>query len=193
MTRTYLVQHGEKRRAGSNPGLTDLGHRQAVATGRWLSRHGLTAVYSSPLLRAQQTADAIAAACALDDSIDARLRERMNWDGRQPFAEFLVDWSRTTVDRGYLPRTGDSSHQAASRLRSFLQDLPDSTAPVAVVTHGGVTTDLLRTLLGDTAVPAPLITEGVPPYAITTLDALEIIHIADVDHLVGSPTDRPTP
>jgi hypothetical protein len=50
-----------------------------------------------------------------------------------------------------------------------------------------VTVDLLRTLLGDDALPAGLIEEGVPPGAITTLDALTVLRIADTGHLSWNP------
>ena len=36
MTTAYLVQHGDKERVPGDPGLTELGKRQAEATARWL-------------------------------------------------------------------------------------------------------------------------------------------------------------
>jgi broad specificity phosphatase PhoE len=183
VTRIYVVQHAEKRRDGSNPGLTDAGHDQARRTGRWLSCRGIAAVYTSPLRRARETADAVASACGLEARIDDRLRERMNWDGRQPYREFLEDWVRATTDRDFIPGVGDSSRQAAHRLHQFIQEQAGGGAPIAVVSHGGITVDLLRGLLGDGAVPAGLMDRGVPPCAITTFDDLDVIDIARVDHL----------
>ena len=90
------------------------------------------------------------------------------------------------MDRDYAPKAGDSSRQAANRLRSFLEDqVVERWAAIAVVTHGGITADLLRTLLGDEAVPATLVNEGVPACAVTTLDDLNVIDLADVAHLTG--------
>lgn len=40
--------------------ITDLGHREAAALGRWMAGVGLTALYTSPLGRARATADYIA-------------------------------------------------------------------------------------------------------------------------------------
>ena len=61
-------------------------------------------------------------------------------------------------------------------------------APVIVAAHGGVTGDLLRTLLGDDAVPE--LADGVPACAITTLDVvgadITVLDIANVDHLEGA-------
>ncbi|MEV6522536.1 histidine phosphatase family protein [Longispora sp. NPDC051575] len=181
MTVFHLVQHGEKARTPGDPGLTDLGHRHAALTGAHLRGAGLTAVYSSDLLRARQTAGAVADACGLTTTVDRRVRERMNWDGTQPVAEFLADWERTVRDREFTPVSGDSSRVAGERFRAFLLDLAGAPGPVAVATHGGVTVDLLRTLGAD--VPDELLWEGVPSCAITTLDDLTVRDIASRRHL----------
>ena len=60
-------------------------------------------------------------------------------------------------------------------MQDFLTGLGGGPGPVAVVSHGGVTTDLLRTLLGDAALPPGLLAEGIPSCAITTLDDLQIV------------------
>ncbi|HEY0172637.1 MAG TPA: histidine phosphatase family protein, partial [Pyrinomonadaceae bacterium] len=62
-TRVLLIRHGqsqgnaERRVGGHSPTpLSELGHRQAEATARALVNERVTAVYSSDLLRAVQTA-----------------------------------------------------------------------------------------------------------------------------------------
>lgn len=190
MTLTYLVQHGEKGTEPGDPGLTDRGRWQADCTARLMRDAGVTAVYSSPLRRAQETAAPIAAACGVDVTVDARLRERMNWDGSQPIGEFLISWSRSVRDRDYQPAAGDSSHQAAQRFREFLDELPVA-GPIAVVTHGGITADLLRSLIGDPALPARLLYEGVPSCAVTTLEGLAVVRVAATTHLDELPRRAP--
>jgi broad specificity phosphatase PhoE len=180
MTVVYLVQHGEKDSGPGDPGLTEAGREQAARTAQWLGGFGLSAVYSSPLARAWQTAEQIASASGLAVRRDVRLRERVNWDGRVSFDEFVTQWTRSLQDRDFVPDGGDSSRQAGDRLRAFLLD-------VAAVSHGGATSDLLRTLLGDAAVPAGLTYEGVPSCAITTIHNLEVIEIASVVHLREAP------
>ncbi|GAA4055823.1 histidine phosphatase family protein [Actinomadura miaoliensis] len=194
MTIFYLVQHGEKDRSRfpGDPGLTEAGWWQGVRTGAWLRTTGVVAVYSSPLRRAMQTAELIASACGVNVRTDPRLRERMNWDGSLPWPEFLVEWDRTVTDRDYTPSSGDSSRQAGERLADFLVEHQGCRGPVAMVVHGGVTVDLLRTLLGDAAVPAELLS-GVPSCAITKLDGLEVTEIASVTHLTSRPWSRPGP
>lgn len=179
----YLVQHAEKRPEPGNPGLTERGGWHAARTALWLSRVGLRAVYSSPLCRAWQTAAPIATAARLDIRRDERLRERMNWDGAEPIEDFLADWARCVRDRDFVPRTGDSSRQAGARLHAFVRELVDEPGAVAAVTHGGVTADLLRTLVGDDGVPAEVVWHGVPSCAITVLDGLKVVDVARTDHL----------
>lgn len=50
----YIVRHGEP---GENGALTEKGQKQAEAVGERLFKSGIDRVYSSPLLRARQTAE----------------------------------------------------------------------------------------------------------------------------------------
>ena len=183
MVLAYLVQHGEKEPVPGDPGLTPAGRQQASRTGRWLHGRGVHAVYTSPLRRARETADCIASVTGLAVQPDARLAERLNWDGSQPYEAFLALWARTIEDRDFIPPGGESSRQAAARLQAFLAALPDTPGPVAVVTHGGITTDLLRNLLDEDALPPDLLTAGIPPCAVTTIDDLTAVMIASTEHL----------
>lgn len=187
----YVVQHGEKEREPGDPGLTARGWEQAELAAAWLRGKGLRAVYASPLLRARQTGALVADRCGLAVRVDARVTERMNWDGSAPFARFAEDWARTTADRDFVPAGGDSSRAAGGRFREFLEEQGSGDGPIAVACHGGVTVDLLRTLMGDERVPEALLREGVPPGAVTTLDGLEAVAIAAVDHLGGAASAHP--
>ncbi|MFF3337867.1 histidine phosphatase family protein [Streptomyces flavidovirens] len=183
MTIFYLVQHAEKERQLGDPGLTVLGRQHAVRTAKWLQRVGIRAVFSSPLRRARETAQFITVASGLQVQEDARLQERMNWADDQPIEEFLADWAATVEDRDFVPRSGDSSRHAGARFLSCLTDLAAERGPVAIVTHGGVTVDLLRTLVGDEVLPDSLLHDGVPSCAITTLDGTAVVDIASQAHL----------
>ena len=183
VTVIYLVQHGDKVRLPGDPGLTELGKDQAAATARWLEGAGLQALFSSPLRRARETAAAIAAATGLPVQVDDRLRERLNWDGTQTFDAFLADWDRSARDRDFTLSGGESSRSAGDRMREFVAGLCGRPGPVAAVSHGGVTADLLRTLLGDEALPLDLLAGGIPPCAVTTLDDLRVVAIASTGHV----------
>ena len=78
MTTIFLVRHG---RAASgfdshvDPGLDELGLRQAHATARFLARFGPMPIYSSPLARARETALPLAARWGLEAEIEPRVAE----------------------------------------------------------------------------------------------------------------------
>jgi broad specificity phosphatase PhoE len=156
---------------------------QAVQTARWLEARDVRRLFSSPQRRAWQTAEVLASALGLTIVPDPRLRERVNWAGTGTFEAFLADWQRSLEDRNHVPVGGNSSRQAGERMRAFVGGLPASQGPVVAVTHGGATVDLLRTLLGDDKVPPRLLSDGVPPCAITTLEGLLVTGIAAVTHL----------
>lgn len=82
-TRVLLVRHGqsqgnaERRFGGHSPTpLSELGRRQAEATARSLASEGVTAIYSSDLLRAAQTAEPLARMTGLEINRTSALRER---------------------------------------------------------------------------------------------------------------------
>ena len=183
MTLAYLVQHGEKEPLPGDPGLTETGQQQATRTGRWLRGVELRGLWTSPMRRARETAERIAAVTGLAVQPDAKLRERMNWDASLPFDAFMASWARTTQDRDWVPANGESSRQAGTRLQEFLVGLRAAAGPVAVVTHGGITVDLLRNLVGDDAVPPHVLATGIPPCAVTAVEDLNVIMIASVSHL----------
>jgi len=73
------------------------------------------------------------------------------------------------------PRPGDPGltsigREQAAHTGRRLRGLADKPGPVAAVTHGGVTVDLLRNLLGDEAVPSAVQAAGIPPCAVTAAD-----------------------
>lgn len=198
-----VVQHGEKVRSAGDPGLSDEGHRQAAVVAMWLAanRPEVGAIVASPLRRAQETADPIAAVLGLELTTDARLAERMNWDdgANDGLDEFMSEWQRATDDRSFQPAAGDSSLDAADRFIAALVDLERGEAGVVVVvTHGGVTVDALRTIAGDDAVGeanADLISDGVPSCAITRLlisrGAISVIDFPSTEHLGQTTRHRP--
>jgi broad specificity phosphatase PhoE len=183
MALVYLIQHGDKQQLPGDPGLTATGRHQAALTGRWLRNAGLRALYSSPLRRARETADLIAAVTGLPVQLDARLRERMNWDGSCSDEEFLAEWARAARDRDFVPHGGESSRQAWDRLLAFVAALPARLVPTGVVTHGGLTTDLMQNLRSDQELPAGVQENGIPPCAVTTIEGLNVVSIAATGHL----------
>jgi broad specificity phosphatase PhoE len=96
--RLYLVRHG-RAAAGWNtdpdPGLDDIGRRQAAATAQRLHPLGPLTIVTSPLLRCQQTAASLAAPWGVTPSIEPGVAEIPSPDG-VPMAD-RVEWLREAM------------------------------------------------------------------------------------------------
>jgi broad specificity phosphatase PhoE len=150
----YLVRHGENRanveRVFSHRvvdySLTERGVEQARAVARRLAGHRLARVYSSPLRRARETAEPIAAATGAPIVVAEALRELAcgELDGRGDeeawtiHDEILARW-RAGEWEARFPG-GESYREAHDRLADFLAELAERHADedVAVVGHGGL-------------------------------------------------------
>ncbi len=151
MTVFYLVRHGKKEAVRGDAPLSPQGIREAQATAHALRAVPIRQVYTSPLLRAKQTAALIAACCGLAVIEEERLRERANWGDLpgQSLAEFVEMWERSTHDPTYVPPVGDSARQAGMRMDQWLRAVAER-APseqMVMVTHGGLITDFLVAVL----------------------------------------------
>ena len=143
----------------ADPPLDELGQRQAQALGERLKTESLAAIYSSPLMRARATAEAIAQHHPLTVQCDDRLMER-----------HLGDWTGLTGDEANEhspemwangnwrlngPPGGESYPQliarAAAVLDSIVTSHPDSAGRIVVVSHGGTLGAGWLHLLGLTA------------------------------------------
>jgi broad specificity phosphatase PhoE len=160
MTHLYLIRHGRttwndqgRMQGWADPGLDMLGRRQAQALARRLYSESFAAFYSSPLARARETAEALAAGHRMPVRYDDRLRERNlgEWTGltfdeaRQRNPDLAVDdW------RIHGPPGGESQTQLMARVAAAIDAMaaqhPDGT--VAVVSHGGALSAYLEHLLG---------------------------------------------
>jgi broad specificity phosphatase PhoE len=157
----FLVRHGQSVEntkpmdgSNSNSPLTTLGEAQAAAVAAWLPEHvanyTLKALFSSPMRRAKQTAQAIASRLNVEITFDDRLREVGNADsGGTPFPlDALPDyklgvWGSITP---YDP-IGDGAEswmQFRVRVARFIEDTirvldeDHKDDAVIVVCHGGV-------------------------------------------------------
>lgn len=144
----FLVRHAIKVKAIGDVNITDEGVKQAESTARRFRNVPVTAIFSSPLRRARETAKYIAQENNLPIAIDDRLRERANWGdlSGQTFEEFAAMWERCTHEPEYIPPIGDTSKQAGARLAFLLTELAEkqhSQSNIVLVTHGGLITDFL--------------------------------------------------
>ena len=157
-TTVYLIRHGahahlDHTLSGRQPGLslTERGRAQALALGEAFAEAGLTALHSSPVQRARETADAIGAACGLPVAVVPALDEIDfgAWTGRS-FAELEGDpswreWNRHR-DTARAPG-GETMAQAVDRAWAHLRTLADG-ARVALVTHCDVVRGVVARAIG---------------------------------------------
>lgn len=163
-TTIYLIRHGEtpmtpeRRFSGSgtnDPGLSDTGLTQAAAVAKVVEEIKPDVLISSPMKRAQQTAQAIAQSTHLpiiEDEIWTELSFG-HWDGltnqevREKFGEEYEAWLSSTA---VAPKDGESHNSLAARIEAALSHLVD-TYPgkkVVVVTHNMVIRHAVRITIG---------------------------------------------
>lgn len=143
----YLVRHGQHDKLPGDQPLNAVGRRQAAETARYLAALPIDAVYASPLARACETGEIIAAELGLPLAVDERLRERANFGDLpgQTFEEFLNMWRQCDLDRTHQPRIGLSAQANGERMQEWMLEtyntLPNGR--VLACTHGGTITDFL--------------------------------------------------
>jgi phosphohistidine phosphatase SixA len=116
--RVVLVRHCEA--ANGSPDelrpLTQQGRDHASRLGTELAAAGPDAVVSSPLLRARETAAAIAAACGLEAHVDERLAPGAGLDDLRAAASGRGD---LVVAVGHQPDCGEIVQAATGRAVDF--------------------------------------------------------------------------
>jgi len=165
----YLIRHGESvsNAAGRVQGQEDVelsatGIAQAQAVATWsralIERPDapqIEELWSSPLRRARETAEAIAAATGLPLRIDDQLRElhagvfqgHLWADLESRFPDAVARWR--SGDAEYAIPGGESRAQLAARGRTALERLASRPARgMLVVAHGGILTAALGSLVG---------------------------------------------
>jgi len=162
----YLVRHGEsvsnlegRVQGQADVELSDHGHAQAEQVAEWSRRLAesvvIDEVWSSPLQRARETADVIAAAVGLPVLVEQGLCElhagifqgHLWADLEEKFPEEVARWRSGDVD--YVIPGGESRAQLAARGRAALEGLAGrKSRGMIVVSHGGVLTAALGSMLG---------------------------------------------
>lgn len=174
MGRIFLVRHGQTTANALqiiqgpriDAELSELGQRQASSLGQALAREPLQAVYTSPLTRARQTAEALvrrhrdaAPGDAMGDLAVQVVPELYEMDygtfiGRRvpdvgPEMDQVIDaWRMGFVDQAFPG--GESALLAQHRIRPFAARLVAAAEgnDVAVVAHGRINRVLLATMTG---------------------------------------------
>lgn len=158
----YLIRHGQTARNRDGLGLgrddvplTPFGELQVSALGRRLAAVPLDRVFSSPLGRALQTAEALIGGHGIPIEIREELTEMDvgECEGltfaemQERFPEFLTAWRSESSAAVRMPG-GESLADVAERLDPFLAELRETSAQsVAVVSHNFVLKVILCRLL----------------------------------------------
>lgn len=163
-----LVRHGEsvsnlegRVQGQEDVALSDRGQMQAEAVAAWSrtefgdARPPIEEIWSSPLVRARETAARIATALGLPLQIDDRLRElhagvfqgHLWADLEERFPEAVARWRSGDID--YCIPGGESRAQLAARGHEVLASLAArKVGGMIVVAHGGILTAALGSLVG---------------------------------------------
>ena len=142
--------------------LTELGWQQARNAAEALDGRGFTRLISSPMRRAQETAEPISEALGLPVETDEEIYELREVDGYgalAPEEQKLRRWSEWMVqhadDPGYAPPGADSFESMRERTRGFMRRLEAEKGMPLVITHGIFLRFLwVDILLGDRFGPA---------------------------------------
>jgi probable phosphoglycerate mutase len=201
-TELILIRHGEtdwnreRRMQGQlNTPLSDLGRAQAAAVGRRLASHSFTAIYSSDLQRAWDTATPIAQASGHKIITEPRLRERTfgMFEGltypemaqRHPALHARYELR----DPDYTVPGGETPRQFFERTLGCLEEIAAAHAGerVVVVTHGLVLDTLYRAARNmplEVKREAPLLNASLNTFQ-RSAEGWTEIGWGDVEHLAG--------
>ncbi len=158
----YLLRHGESEgnKAGKFRGrmdypLTENGKIQAEAAGQYLKDIDFEAVYSSPMKRAMQTAEAVCSAAGIDYSISEYFNniELGEWEGKEKALirkTYPLEWQKWINDPESLSVNGmESIEDIKNRVREGIELIREShSGNVLIVSHRAVIKPLIAELLG---------------------------------------------
>lgn len=150
MTKVFLTRHGEsdwnaanRFQGHSDRPLTDRGREQAHALAELVAGEGVEAIYTSPLVRALETAQIVAARTGLEVVARDDLREvdTGSWSGlsRAEVQERYPERFDLWISGGSGWEDGESYEEMGERVLTALREIatahPDGR--VLVVSHGG--------------------------------------------------------
>ncbi len=162
ITNIILVRHAQsvwneigRWQGHADPPLAESGREQARAVARRLGSWPIDAIYSSDLIRAVETAQAIGEATGLEPIIDPRWRERGFGAAEGLTAEEIAaQYPEAWASRAFGPISGmpgaENHDEVVARSRAACADLLYNHAgqTVVVVSHGGMILTTLMQLLG---------------------------------------------
>ncbi|GLV60685.1 hypothetical protein KDH_75040 [Dictyobacter sp. S3.2.2.5] len=196
-------------RTSSNDFLTARGEKQALATGRYFSQLPVTAIISSPLVRALGTAHEIARACedmpveVWPELREGLFREMIGYGAEELRPRFPLACFPKEMEAESLLYLADTKESLRERSQQIVRRLESSFGPndyVVLVAHGGLISYVFHALLrmpADTfsffktnfasisqvsLIPPEMRQEYPPIYPERSVD---VVTVGDTSHLVG--------
>ncbi len=160
----WFLRHGETdwNAKGWSQGNVDIplnptGIAQAHAAAQMLRNRGIASIIASPLSRAKDTADAVAAVLRLPVALEEGLREvSFGVQEGQPMADWFADW----VEGRFTPDEAESFADLRTRSVAAINRALAQPAPVLVVAHGA----LFRALRAEMGLEANVRTPNAMPF-----------------------------
>ena len=130
-----------------DPGLSDLGHEQAERLATHLQHEGITHIYSSPYLRARQTAQPLADLIGLPLNIEDGLGEWLNpeWSKSRPALSLCFMPEKSLVTAVY-PETDEQAWRRSGKAAKLISARAEGA--VLMVAHGHTVCGAIFGLLG---------------------------------------------
>ncbi len=200
--RLYLVRHAESTwnaegrvQGQADPPLNEQGLEQAARLADRFRGEAVAALYASPLQRARQTAERIAAAVQLPVQIDDRLKEHdmglftgVVWmDIVTQHPEFSQIWMEQAWD---MPG-GEKQPVFRARAVGVMQDIVarHPNGKIVVVSHGGILGEYLAHLLGlDPSRRHPFRFDNASVSVVDVAVLSRVHRLNDVSHLLAAPS-----
>jgi broad specificity phosphatase PhoE len=205
-TTVILIRHGQsqgnaERRFGGHTAtpLSARGRNQAIATARTLKSESVTAIYSSDLARAMETAQPLAKATGLTVNGTTAFRERSVGvmegltfeDAAQQHPEQYAALLRRDFE--YVLSGGESYRQLLDRARQKLDEIIEENrgGKIAVFSHTGTICILVLHLMG--ALDAPELKPvwissancGITRFELRNDGFVRVLAVNDTNHLNG--------
>lgn len=177
--------------------LNDLGKLQAAQLAKFIRNIGLSALYTSDLKRASQTAEILAEKLGFAPVLNEQLRERHigNWQGLTP--EEMEAWypevySQLRADpQNFRVPGGESRQDVKARMLAAFKDIvaQDKGETVAVISHTTAINELLSEILGSSYKKSSSVSNSsVTTIRLSDSGVWELVASDDVLHLEGLET-----
>ena len=159
----YIIRHGQTKwnkeevfRGTKDIPLNDVGMQEATALGEYLKDTHFDAIYTSPLSRATQTAEALGRAVSLDPVEEPNLIDLNfgTWQGvsheevKKKYSDLYRTWINTP-EKAHFPE-GESLQEVLNRVDTLMETLLGKHIgqTIALVSHRVVCKVLICRLLG---------------------------------------------